>query len=361
MGGTKETRGMRITLIGIGLATALFFSCTPADPPKPLVWEFESSIRALEVTAEQGIWWAGANGLVGHSMDDGASWQVDTLRLSDGTLPAFRSIAVTNEAAFALTIASPAVLFRRDLDGAIWDSVYVNKDPAIFFDSMAFWDDQEGLAMGDATAECLSVLITRDGGRQWNLLDCSELPQVATAASGQKEAAFAASNGNLVIQDDEVWMASGGVSSRLYYSSDRGKNWSVSNTPIMQGGAMTGMFSVARCPDEGNVGMAWGGNWEEMEDNSANKIVSNDGGLQWELLTPNDGPGYRSSVQFVPNSSCQGIWAVGIPGVSQSWDAGETWTTEADSSYYTVRFDSKGETAWLAGRGRVKRMPVTRP
>ena len=107
--------------------------------------------------------------------------------------------------------------------------------------------------------------------------------------------------------------------------------------------------------------MAWGGNWEEMEDNSANKIVSNDGGVQWELLTPNDGPGYRSSVQFVPNSRCQGIWAVGIPGVSQSWDAGETWTTEADSSYYTVRFDSKGETAWLAGRGRVKRMPVTRP
>ena len=42
---------------------------------------------------------------------------------------------------------------------------------------------------------------------------------------------------------------------------------------------MTGMFSVARCPDEGDVGMAWGGNWEEMEDNSANKIVSNDGGV----------------------------------------------------------------------------------
>ena len=187
MGGTEETGGMRITLIGIGLATALLFSCTPADPPKSSVWEFESSIRALEVTEEHGVWWAGAKGLVGHSMDDGASWQVDTLRLSDGTLPAFRSIAVTNEAVFALTIASPAVLFRRDLDAAVWDSVYVNKDPAIFFDSMAFWDDQEGLAMGDATAECLSVLITRDGGRQWNLLGCSELPRVDTSASGKRK------------------------------------------------------------------------------------------------------------------------------------------------------------------------------
>jgi hypothetical protein len=32
-----------------------------------------------------------------------------------------------------------------------------------------------------------------------------------------------------------------------------------------------------------------------------------------------------------------------------------------DSSYLTARFDSEGETAWLAGRGRVKRMPVIRP
>jgi hypothetical protein len=83
---------------------------------------------------------------------------------------------VTNQAAFVLTIASPAVLFRRGLNDQAWDSVYVNSDENIFFDSMAFWDDREGIAMGDATEECLSVITTRDGGKNWNLLDCSNLP-----------------------------------------------------------------------------------------------------------------------------------------------------------------------------------------
>jgi photosystem II stability/assembly factor-like uncharacterized protein len=352
---------MNALFTSICIAALMLVGCQSPPSNVAETWEFDSSIRALEVTSNQGVWWAGANGLVGHSKDGGATWNIDTLRLKDGSLPSFRSIAVTNEAAFVLTIASPAVLFRRDFEGENWDSVYVNKDPAIFFDSMAFWDDREGIAMGDATAECLTVILTRDGGRNWNLVDCSNLPEVAVAEEGQKEAAFAASNGNLVVHEDEVWMASGGVVSRMYHSSDRGRSWLVSNTPIAQGGAMTGMFSAARCNESGDAGLAWGGNWEAMDDNSANKIVTSDGGKHWELLIPGAGPGYRSCVQYVPNSMCQGIWAVGIPGVSQSWDGGATWTTEADSSYYTVRFDPEGKTAWLAGRGQVKRMPVTRP
>lgn len=354
---------MRLVLAVIGLASMILCGCQTPVTIEPESWEFESSIRALEVTENQGVWWAGANGMVGHSLDNGTSWIVDTLRLSDGSLPAFRSIAVTREAAFVLSIASPAVLFRRGLTSCKWDSVYVNTDPAIFFDSMSFWDDQEGIAMGDATADCLSVLITRDGGYNWQLVECSELPTAVISAAGQMEAAFAASNGNLVVRGDEVWMASGGPASRIYRSMDRGRSWTVADTPIVQGGAMTGMFSVARCADDesGSVGMAWGGNWETMEENAANKVVTRDGGKLWEVLTPNGGPGYRSCVQYVPNSACQGIWAVGIPGISKSWDGGTSWSTVADSSFFTVRFDAKGANAWLAGRGRLKRVPVNRP
>ncbi len=339
----------------------LFVACESEPQSTSQVWEFDSSIRAIEVTEKHGVWWAGANGLVGNSLDHGTTWRVDTLRLKDGTLPAFRSIAVTNQAAFVLSIASPAVLFRRGLNDQAWDSVYVNSDENIFFDSMAFWDDREGIAMGDATEECLSVITTRDGGKNWNLLDCSNLPSVVVDSAGQKEAAFAASNGNLVVQGDEVWMVSGGVASRVFHSSDRGHSWDVLDTPMKQGGAMTGMFSAARCSDSETIGMAWGGDWEVMEENAANKIHTRDGGKSWQLHRPGIGPGYRSCVQYVPNSACQGIWAVGIPGVSQSWDGGATWITEPDSSYLTARFDAEGEVAWLAGRGRVKRMPIIRP
>ena len=43
--------------------------------------------------------------------------------------------------------------------------------------------------MGDPTADCISIIITRDGGQTWNKIPCSQLPK-----SKEGEAAFAASN-----------------------------------------------------------------------------------------------------------------------------------------------------------------------
>lgn len=354
-----------------GVLLAMSCGTLPADksleqeePKKEgQTWTFDSSIRALEVTDSIGVWWAGSNGLVGRTLDGGLTWQVDTLKLNDGTLPAFRSLAVTSEAAFVLTIASPAVLFRFDIKEQQWDSVYSNYHEDVFFDSMAFWDDREGIAMGDAmedgAGKCLSVLVTRDGGRSWNRIRCEELPPLFQSETGDAEAAFAASNGNLVLQGDEAWIATGGAASRIYRSRDRGRSWEVVSTPIVQGGTMTGMFSATRCGDA--MGLGWGGNWEDMDDNASNKIQTLDGGSTWQLWHPHQGPGYRSSVQFVPHSDCQGIWAVGIPGISQSWDGGQTWTTEPDSSFLTIRFDATGTQAWLAGRGAVSCRSVLHP
>ena len=323
----------------------VIYGCTPEATPTQ--WEFDSSIRALTITPGGDVWWAGSEGLVGHLVDE--EWSVDTLRRPDGSIPAFRSIAATNEAAFVLTIASPALLYRKLHTSDNWSVVYTNIDSLAFFDSMAFWDDREGIAMGDPLDGCLSVIVTRDGGATWKEVSCEDLPPA-------DEAAFAASNGNIVVYGDEAWIASGGVRSRIFHTYDRSRTWSVVETPIQQGGVMTGMFSIARC--SASQGIGWGGNWEAMNDNTANKIATTNGGATWDLLKPGDGPGYRSCVQYVPNTDCQSIWAVGIPGISRSKDGGVTWTNEADSSFYTVRFTPDGQTAWLAGRGKVVCRPV---
>ena len=139
---------------------------------------------------------------------------------------------MTDEAAFVLSIASPALLYRKLHTEASWSVVYTNTDSLAFFDSMHFWDNREGIAMGDPLGECLSVIITRDGGATWSEASCENLPPA-------EEAAFAASNGNIALLGDEVWIASGGVASRIFRSPDRGRTWEVVGTPIMQGGAMT--------------------------------------------------------------------------------------------------------------------------
>ena len=102
--------------------------CTPETAP--LQWEFDSSIRALTVAPDGDIWWAGSGGLVGHHGD--GTWTVDTLRSPDGATPAFRSIAVTDEAAFVLSIASPALLYRKMHTDDIWSVVYTNTDSLAF-------------------------------------------------------------------------------------------------------------------------------------------------------------------------------------------------------------------------------------
>lgn len=327
-------------------AAIVFVTGCGSESVEPREWSFDSSIRALTVAQDGTVWWAGSRGLVGHSADRGNTWHVDTLLRPDGTIPAFRSVAVTGEAAFVLSIESPALLYRKLHSESTWSVVYENADSLAFFDSMQFWDDREGMAMGDPLDGCLSVIITRDGGATWREVPCSDLPPA-------EEAAFAASNGNIALYGDEAWIASGGVASRVFHTADRGRTWEVVETPIVQGGAMTGLFSIARCDAQNGIG--WGGDWENMEDNSANKISTRDGGRTWTLLTPGTGPGYRSSVQYVPHSDCQALWAVGIPGISRSMDGGATWTSLSDSSFYTVRFTDDGSTAWLAGRGKVAR------
>jgi photosystem II stability/assembly factor-like uncharacterized protein len=339
-------------------AFILLVACTPSISEKSeaehctaMSWNMDTSIRALEVVSDEEIWFAGANGMVGYTRDGGSTWNQFTLRLADGSLPSFRSLAATEDAVHVLTISDPAVLFRSVDGGVHWDSVYTEHHPDVFYDSMAFWDDKDGIAMGDAIGGCLSIILTHDGGATWNKLPCDQLPEAK-----EGEAAFAASNGNISVSDSAVWIVTGGKASRVFSSTDRGQNWRVKDAPVLQGGAMTGMFSLHM--RDANHGIAWGGDWEDMENNAANKVITHDGGENWEPFFPKSGPGYRSSVRFVPNSKGQDIWAVGIPGVSRSKDGGHTWILEPDSSYFTVRFVPNGNCAWLAGKGIISRRPV---
>jgi photosystem II stability/assembly factor-like uncharacterized protein len=314
-------------------------------------WEVDASIRALDVVDGSEVWYAGSNGRWGRTVDAGKNWQHGVLShedVAEGEL-AFRAVAVTDHAAHVLNVGSPALLYRSTDEGANWDVVYREDHPGAFYDAMAFWDGQEGLAFGDPTDGCMSVLITRDRGENWTKVPCENLPEVADG-----EAAFAASNSNIAVHGDAAWCATGGKVSRVLFTPDRGRTWTVQPTPIVQGGGMTGLFSLAMYDAKRGVGI--GGDWEKMDDNSQNKIFTGNGGSSWSLLTPGRGPGYRSSVRFVPGSDGQEIWAVGIPGVARSSNGGRSWTNTPDSAYYTVRFTPDGRVAWLAGRGKIARL-----
>ncbi|MGC6430986.1 MAG: WD40/YVTN/BNR-like repeat-containing protein [Jejuia sp.] len=258
----------------------------------------------------------------------------------------YRAVATTKNGEFGLTIGSPAYLLRAAHESL--DTVYKEIHPKAFYDSMEFWNDEEGIAIGDPTEDCMSIIITRDGGNSWVKLSCEDLPKAL-----EGEAAFAASDTNIAIVGDHTWVATGGKASRILYSPDKGETWEVYETPIIQGKETTGMYSIDFY-DELN-GFAIGGDYTKADDNAANKIRTSDGGKTWELVAQNENPGYRSCVQYVPNSKGKALVAIGFKGIDYSNDSGNSWKHLSEEGFFTLRF-LNDSTAYAAGYGRVAKL-----
>lgn len=378
---------MILRMIGCFLIVILMFSCkmeekffpaniskarTKRDISKVVVdtilpWgKLNFSIRAIELT-DDFLWYAGSNGSYGFISNDNKYFMYKKLTKIDTIGYELRSSAVINRTLFALTVGDPAVMVKWDSDSI---SSYINQErktidtnktykesskivykevhEKVFYDSMDFWNDQEGIAIGDPTDDCMSIIITRDGGNSWNKLSCDNLPKAK-----EGEAAFAASDTNIAIVGDNTWVATGGKASRILYSPDKGKTWEVFDTPIIQGKSTTGMYSIDFY-DELN-GFAIGGDYTKPEDNQANKIRTSDGGKTWELVAQNQEPGYRSCVQYIPNGKGNELVAVGLKGVDYSNDAGTSWKHLSDEGFYTIRF-LNDSTAYAAGKGRISKL-----
>jgi len=301
------------------------------------------NVRAIDIIEEiDGLFFATSNSQLGIIDKNSIIFPIP---VSDSITPNFRAVASVKNG-FALSIESPALIFKMQND--LKEIVYIENHPKAFYDSMDFWNDLEGLAIGDPTEECMSIIITRDGGNNWTKLSCDILPKTEGG-----EAAFAASDTNIAIVGDHTWIATGGRASRVLYSSDKGISWTVYNTPIIQGEETTGMYSIDFY-DEFN-GFAIGGDYTKPDDSQANKIRTSDGGKTWQVVGAGVEPGYRSCVQYVPNRQGEELVVVGFNGIDYSNDSGTSWKHLSDEGFYTIRF-LNDSIAFAAGKGRISKL-----
>ena len=202
----------------------------------------------------------------------------------------FRDIHAIDAKSALVMSAGPGALsriYRTDDGGAHWRLLATNQFPEGFWDAMAFWDAQNGIAVRRSGQGPLPDLRHCRRRRTWRQLEGKGLDAL------ENEGAFAASGTCLSVAGaSDAWIVTGGAqSSRVFHSSDRGASWQAAALPIPAGAAARGAFSVGF--HNARVGMAAGGDYKEPTLAAINGARSEDGGATW---TAGDDPAGRVHV-----------------------------------------------------------------
>jgi photosystem II stability/assembly factor-like uncharacterized protein len=327
------------------LAAALLALCAPAAPGqwRTQAVDTRADFRGLCVVSPDVAWASGTTGTYARTTDRGKTWSVGTVPGADKL--DFRAVKAFGGATAYLLSAGPgdaSRVYKTTDGGKSWLMQFKSADPAAFLDAIAFWDEKNGIALGDPVKGRFQLLVTADGGDSWKPLTPKTLPPALPG-----EGAFAASGTCLVTRGEkDVWFVTGGArSARVFRSGDRGQTWEVSETPVAAGAESAGIFSVAfRDRDHG---MVVGGDYRKPDAVGATAAFTADGGKTW---TPLDKRlPFRSAVAWAKDR-----WvAVGTSGSHASLDDGDSWKTLDRENYNSVGFTASGE-GWAVGpKGRI--------
>jgi photosystem II stability/assembly factor-like uncharacterized protein len=303
--------------------------------------------RGVSAVSDRVAWASGSNGTIVRTADGGATWQ--RLSVPDAEKLDFRDVdAVSDDTAYALSIGNgeSSRIYKTSDAGKTWILQFTNPDPKAFFDAMAFWDAERGIAFSDSVDGKLVILRTANGGRDWTYVPAAGLPPAL-----DNEGAFAASGTNVaVLGRDHVWI--GTSTSRVLRSTDGGGTWSAAPTPL-PAGSSTGIFSIAF--RDALHGVIVGGDYTKEAEAVDNVAITDDGGLTWKAVKGVSG--FRSAVAYLPGERAM-LLAVGPQGADLSTDDGRTWTPVTGATgLHTFALAKRGRIGWGAGeKGRILRL-----
>ena len=340
---------MRMRLIKAGL---LFIFFLLAGDTTSAQWNLQASgtdadFRGLCAVSSTVAWASGTRGTYTRTTDGGKTWRAGTVA-GAGELD-FRDVdAFDKNTAYLLSIGKgeSSRIYKTTDGGANWTLQFTNKTAEGFFDAMAFWDRDHGIAMSDPVDGRFLIITTDNGGKTWNQVPANNLPPAIEGEGG-----FAASGTCITVQGkSNVWFTSGGSVARVFRSTDRGRTWQVAATPITSGTQSAGIFSIA-FKDAWN-GIVAGGDYSRPEEAVNNVATTADGGRTWKLAEGTRPKGYRSAVAYVPGTGGVVLVAVGTSGSDYSNDGGNYWRGLDRENYNSVSFAAGA--GWAAGpRGRI--------
>ena len=303
------------------------------------------SIRAITIYDNK-VWYSGTNSKFGFVNLDNSKNQ-KRIKLSEKDLE-FRTLAQNEKYFFTINIESPAYFFKINKKDLTSEIVFKDTVKTAFYDALHFVNNQTAYSFSDSDADRkLKLAIYKN--QKWSFFHND-------IKLNEGEAAFAASNSNIASYKNNMWIATGGKSSRILKINLKNQKIQFFNTPFIQGEASQGMYSIDFYKNL--FGIAVGGDYTKQEGNVNNIATTIDGGKTWQIVASGKNSGYATCVKIKPNSKGKEIVAVGDKHISYSSDFGKTWTKISDEKgLYVCEWINKNTMAF-AGKDRIIKMTI---
>src|SRR6185369_9542844 len=288
--------------------------------------------------------------------DGGQTWRAGVVPGAEALQ--FRDVeGVSEKVAYLMSIGDNPTDFRiykTTNGGATWTMQFQNQLVGAFYDCIAFWTPDRGIAHSDAVNGVFPDLLTLDG-KTWHDISGRMPPALPAEASFSSSGTCATTQGGR-----NAWIATGGSAvARILATREQGATWNAYDTPLVSSPS-AGAFTVAfRDPFHGIVG---GGDLDPADPGHAATAVTHDGGKSWELTSAPPVTGAIFGLSYVGRATGtqegDGGRAVVITantgGAAWTPDEGNTWFALPNvSGYWGVAFASP-KAGWLVGtNGRI--------
>lgn len=220
-------------------------------------------------------------------------------------------------------------LIVKTIDGGL---TWTPQNSATFNGSWAnfvhFFNENDGVAMGDPASTDFVIYTTADGGNQWNLVSSANLPDALVQETGV--------TGYFYAVGSTVWFST--TKGRVYKSTDKGLSWTV---------ATTGLSGLSRLSfkDE-NTGFA------VLTASPYTVKKTSNGGASWATVAPTGSYTKYPRLEFLKGTTSTWIDASANP------DKGSVFSIDDCSSFrnidagkvkYTELAFYDKETGWAGG------------